>query len=257
MDVKTKTTDRWSEEQLNVLWEIWLLTFPRGGFDTYNPPEQRGGPWSRCWSDGGWSWWRFLSLCVRKTCCVWSTLSTASEARGSCCSLAGYESDNTIVSVGCPACLPRTTHVLPFTQSFIWESPSSLSHVPFCPDVKVVYFLSGLCEGGNPDECQQEKPAAAPPLSGKLTRHPAPTFKTVQPIGRLWLAFSASLCEPEGRGFPVCVQTELLRAGFPGRMFLTAHFLIVLCWHNRANTGYVCTRVHLWTFITLILPITY
>lgn len=120
-----------------------------------------------------------------------------------------------------------------------------------------VFFLSGLCEGGNPDECHQEKPAAAPPLSGKLTRHPAPTFKTVRPIGRLLLAFSASLCEPGGRGFPVCVQAELLRAGFPGRMFLTAHFLIVLCWHNRANTGYVCTRVHLWTFITLILPITY
>lgn len=47
--------------------------------------------------------------------------------------------------------------------------------------------------------------------------------------GRPPLVFSASLCEPKGRGFSVCVQTEQLKAGFPGRMFLTAHFLIVLC----------------------------
>lgn len=54
MDVKTRTTDRWSEEQLNVLWEIWPLTFTRGGFDTYNPPEQRVGVMAGG-ADGGFS----------------------------------------------------------------------------------------------------------------------------------------------------------------------------------------------------------
>lgn len=60
------------------------------------------------WSCDGWSWCRVVCVCVcvRKTCCVWSTSSTASEARGSCCSLAGYESDNTIVSVCCPPAHP-------------------------------------------------------------------------------------------------------------------------------------------------------
>lgn len=49
-----------------------------------------------------------FTLCLRRTCCVWSTLSTAFVANGTCCSLAGYGSDNSIVSVYCPPCLPCT-----------------------------------------------------------------------------------------------------------------------------------------------------
>lgn len=67
-----------------------------------------------------------FTLCLRRICCVWSTLSTVFVANGTCCSLAGYDSDNSIVSAYCPPCLPCTTPVLPFTQSFSWESPASL-----------------------------------------------------------------------------------------------------------------------------------
>lgn len=47
-----------------------------------------------------------------------------------------------------------------------------------CPDEKVVYFRAGLCEGGHPDECQQEEPTVTPPLSGKLAHRSALTFKS-------------------------------------------------------------------------------
>lgn len=88
-----------------------------------------------------------------------------------------------IVSACCPparpVCPPAAAQALAFTQSFSRESPSSQGSVCLGPDVKVVYFCPGLCEGGHPDECQQEEPAATPPLSGKRTHHPARTFHSV------------------------------------------------------------------------------
>lgn len=66
-----------------------------------------------------------LPLCLRRICCAWSTLSTVSRGKRACCSLAGYDYDNSIVFY-CPPCLPCTTPVLPFTQSFSWESPACL-----------------------------------------------------------------------------------------------------------------------------------
>lgn len=106
-----------------------------------------------------------------------------------------------------------------------------------------MWFPTGLCEGGHPDEGQQEESTAPPFVFGKccsqFVSYGANTHKVIY----LLLIFILSLfyhvtVEEFWRHICVetvesgilclvcfCVQTELLRAGFPGRMFLNADFL--------------------------------
>lgn len=187
-----------------------------------------------------------FTLCLRRICCVWSTLSTVFVANGTCCSLAGYDSDNSIVSVYCPPCLPCTTPVLPFTQSFSWESPASLllktTLITACAlyvswPVKFTYiFIQVFVKEGTLMKVSRKsrQPRHLFLVNAASTLHHARHINSTR-----WLLIVFIFVPSCNHGgvlrYPCvncrvclaffCVQTGPLRAGFPGRMLLNADFL--------------------------------